>query len=68
MKRRRRIKRWIGAWRRLILFGKMLQDLHERGLTLGTFIEEGAPLTVRRVGFASNDGARAVVIPISKVD
>lgn len=47
MSRRRRVRRWIYAWRRLVWFGKMLQDLHERGLTVSAFLTEGAPMTLK---------------------
>lgn len=47
MRRRRRIRRWLAGWRRLLAFGRMLQDLHERGLQVAAFAESGSPLTVR---------------------
>lgn len=47
MSRRWRVRRWLAGWRRLIEFGKMLQALHEDGLTVGAFATEGAPLMVK---------------------
>jgi hypothetical protein len=48
MRRRRRIKRWILSWRRLLAFGKMLQQLHEEGYTLVTWAAAGAQVRVMR--------------------
>jgi hypothetical protein len=46
--RRRRIKRWLAAWRRLIEFGKMLERLNDGGFTLAVYSAEGSPVMARR--------------------
>lgn len=67
MRRRRRIKRWLAAWKRLIEFGKMLQDLHEHGLGLAIYLTEGSPVTAQaRMPLAAAEHSGAV-IPIHRV-